>query len=165
MGYEPFEGGALLEDQLEEMVDRASDWEPAFAAIIESFHAIERARFDSNGPGWLPLAESTITMTGSWARANQNFDQVLQDTGALMGSLTGDGEGSYEIMAMDAVEVGTTVPYAHWHQTGGFRLHPSGAGWPPKRQLVDIDDGVAEAWAAILQDWLSFGEVEMGAVI
>ena len=89
-GYEPLAGGAALQKQLDAMVDRASDWEPAFGAVIESFHAIEKARFNANGPGWLPLAEATISMTGSWARTNQNFDEILQDTGVLMASITSE---------------------------------------------------------------------------
>jgi phage gpG-like protein len=163
-GYEPLAGGAALQKQLDAMVDRASDWEPAFGAVIESFHAIEKERFNANGPGWLPLAEATIAMTGSWARTNQNFDEILQDTGVLMASITSEGEGSYSILTPFSVEAGTTVPYAHWHQTGGFRLHASGAGWPPQRKIVDLDSGAAEVWAAILEGWLMSGEVEMSAL-
>ena len=83
VGYEPLEGGAALQDLLSGMADRASDWTPAFGAIIESFHSIESRRFAGNGPGWLPLAESTISMTGSWARQNTNYDQILVDTGVM----------------------------------------------------------------------------------
>lgn len=157
--YEPLEGGAVLQKRLDEISERADDLAPAFAAIIESFHEIEQARFDNNGPGWLPLSASTMSMTGSWARGNQNFDQILQDSGVLLASLKG-GAGSYERVTPFSVEVGTTVPYAHWHQSGGDRLHASGAGWPPQRKIVDVTEETAVEWAGIVQGWLFDGEVK-----
>jgi hypothetical protein len=157
VGYEPLEGGAALQDLLSGMADRASDWTPAFGAIIESFHSIESRRFASNGPGWLPLAESTISMTGSWARQNTNYDQILVDTGVMQASLAG-GAGAVEEWTPFSIAMLTTVPYAHWHQTGGFRLHASGAGWPPQRKIVDMaTDGAALEWAGILEGWLLEG--------
>jgi hypothetical protein len=157
VGYEPLDGGAALQDLLSGMADRASNWVLAFDAIVESFHSIEARRFADNGPGWAPLAESTISMTGSWARQNTNYDQILVDTGVLQASLAG-GEGFDTEWTPFSVAMMTTVPYAHRHQTGGFRLHASGAGWPPQRRIVDMAaDGAALEWAAILEGWLLEG--------
>jgi hypothetical protein len=159
VGYEPLEGGAALQDLLSGMADRASNWVPAFDAIVDSFYAIERRRFADNGPGWAPLADSTISMTGSWARQNTNYDQILVDTGVMQASLTSGGaEGADSEWTPFSVAMMTTIPYAHWHQTGGFRLHASGAGWPPQRRIVDMAaDGAALEWAAILEGWLLEG--------
>jgi hypothetical protein len=160
-GYEPLDGGPELEDDLDAMLDRATDLEPAFLAIVDSFHAIEAKRFEDNGPGWEPLSEATITMTGSWARTNQNFDQILRDTGASYEAMTG-GAGSYILMTPDSVEMGASgaaVPYLHWHQTGGTKLHASGAGWPPKRKVVDVGIEEAYEWGRIVIDFIVYGEV------
>jgi hypothetical protein len=152
--YEPLEGGPALEDVFGGIVDRATDMTPAFAAIVESFHALEQVRFDQNGPGWAPLADSTISMTGSWARSNTNFDQILRDTGALLASLEG-GVGGYSLMTPFSVEIGTTISYAHWHQTGGTK-----PGRPPQRKIVDLDETAALEWAGILGEWIFEGVVK-----
>lgn len=156
--YEPLVGGEALAKGFGEISHRAMDMWPAFDAIVKDFHSIEATRFESNGPGWLPLAESTKSATGSWARSNQNFDQILNDTGAMLASFTG-GASSYTLYTPLSVEMGSTVPYAHWHQTGGTRLHASGAGWPPQRQIVDIHPEDAGIWANIAERWIFEGVV------
>ena len=154
--YEPLAGGEVLEEHLTAIEDRAADMAPAWEAIVKSFHALERERFDQNGPGWLPLAASTVA---DRERKGSNPDQILQDTGLLLASLEG-GSGSYVIETPVSVEVGTTVPYAHWHQTGGTRLHASGAGWPPQRKIVNVDEKLAAEWAGIVEGWIFEGIVE-----
>jgi phage gpG-like protein len=158
VGYEVLPGGAALEEMLTNLSDRAADFTPAFEVVVESFRRLEQKRFADNGPGWPPLADSTMNpqnygMPASWARGNQNADQILQDSGALLSSLEG-GVGSYVLMTPFSVEMGTTVPYAHWHQTGGTRLHASGAGWPPQRKIVEMTAEQAVEWSGIIMDYL-----------
>lgn len=152
--YEPLAGGFDLEKKLTMYGERASDLYPAFEAIVESFRALERGRFDDNGPGWLPLADSTVA---NRRRRGSDPNKILQDTGALLSSLEG-GAGSYTIMTPFSVETGTDVPYAHWHQDGGDKTHASGAGWPPQRKIVELTEVIAGDWTGILQGWI-FGGV------
>jgi hypothetical protein len=130
-------GGQILRDQLASIRDHMADVGPPFATIIESFHEIEQRIFDENGPGWPPLADATMAMTGAWERLNRNADEILIDTGATLSALKGGP---------------------------GFRLHASGAGWPPQRQFVKVTPEDLTTWCAIIAGWLFFGEAEMQTV-
>ncbi len=155
VSYEVLPGGDKLMAKLERIQERSNDFAPAFAKVSESFRAIETDRFANNGYGWLPLAQSTLSMTGSWARVG-NPDETLQNTGALLASLQG-GAGWFEQVTPYSVAMGTTVPYAHWHQTGGTRTHASGAGWPPQRKIVELSEKDVLEWGVIVRDWLFGG--------
>lgn len=156
VGAEILPGGKLLQDRLTKMAARAHDLGPAFAMVERSFQAITAKRFADNGPGWPPLADATMLATGSWARRNDNFDELLVEDGVLYASLQGGG-GWYTIASGSMLEMGTRVPYAHWHQLGGFRTHKSGAEWPPQRKIVDLTEQTAIEWAGILAAWVFRG--------
>jgi phage gpG-like protein len=55
--------------------------------------------------------------------------------------------------------MGTILPYAHWHQTGGTRLHASGAGWPPQRKIVDIKPDDVLEWTEMIAGYLFSAEI------
>lgn len=47
---------------------------------------------------------------------------ILKDTGDLLASLTRGGKGHFYKVSSKGIEEGTTVMYAHYHQSGGGRL-------------------------------------------
>lgn len=142
-------GDTSLVDRLEGWIRRATAIEKAYAAIVADFYAIESRRFQAEGPGWLPLAESTQADRARSGYGPQHPILVRTDTLAL--SLTRpDQQGSVYREEPEGFFVGTNVPYAHWHQTGGTI-----AGRPPQRQLVDISAADRVRWYAILGRYLA----------
>jgi phage gpG-like protein len=100
---------------LENLLPLWRKFEPTMEKIVEE-------QFDSQGHGaWPGLAESTIEQK---AAHGYPLDPLVR-TGAL--------KDSFHALAMGAQQFvfGTEVPYAHWHQTGGYV-----AGRPPKRQEI-----------------------------
>lgn len=94
--------------------------------MYESFRpvlgAMESDWFSSEGRGsWPALAESTVRAKG--------HSTILVDTGKLKASLV-DPYQAMKIMGVVA-EYGTDVPYAYFHQSGGWV-----EGRPPKREVI-----------------------------
>jgi phage gpG-like protein len=144
-------GGKILADQLSGIARRASDWAPAFSVIIESWHRIEAKKFADEGPGWQPLADSTITRKESGGYVMD----ILVRTLALQESLTSTGApGSVNYMTPTSVFMGTDIPYAHFHQYGTSRM--------PARPVVSINIETVALWEQILNEYLLYGTV--GAV-
>ena len=149
---DPVNDGALAQT-LRQWEKRLADLAPAFAAVYEDFKRIETERFDAEGPGWTPLAASTIARK---LRLGQP-ETILEATGRLRASLAQAGAGSIHRDEGDAFFMGSDVPYAHWHQTGGTT-----PGRPPQRIAVHIPEAGRVRWATILARYLAHGEI--GAV-
>ena len=119
----------------------------AFGGIVADFHATETRRFAEEGPGWQQLAPRTVA-----ERARQGYGgehMILHRTGLLEGSLSSAGPGSVQRVSPDELFVGTDVPYAHWHQTGGSK-----PGRPPQRVLVSLDEAAKARWMGMLAAWI-----------
>lgn len=158
ISYEVLPGGAILEKYMAGVADRAADMAPAFEGVLELFHDITADRFNSQGEGsWPPLADATMNATGLWARDNQNFEEILQNTMVLYDSLMGSGTNAVVEIDPDGVLWGTADSIAHWHQNGGTRLHASGAGWPPQRKIVDLSLANREEIVQICFRYLLYG--------
>ena len=71
----------------------------ALAVAAEMLVAEVNDKFQSGGPGWPPLAESTL------ARRRGSVAQILVDTGRLAGSIHG-------VHGADFAEAATDVSYA-----------------------------------------------------
>jgi phage gpG-like protein len=109
-------GDKLVSRELLDMGDRALDARPAFRLIADDFREFEAERFDSRGEGtWAPLAASTVR-----EKAQRGLDpRVLHATSALRISLTKKlAKGSYSRVFPNFMLFGSTVPYAHFLQTG-----------------------------------------------
>jgi hypothetical protein len=131
---------------------RAATIEKAYAVLVADFHAMESRRFHNEGPGWVPLADSTVAERDRLGYGGQPM-MVRTDTLAL--SLTRPGqEGSVFREEAEGFFVGTDVPYAHWHQDGGTT-----DGRPPQRKLVDFTTADRVRWYAILGRYLAHGLV------
>jgi phage gpG-like protein len=144
--------GDSLEVVLDGWAKRAATIQKAFVALVTDFYELEARRFAAEGPGWLPLAASTQQDRMYAGYGPQHPIMVRTDTLAL--SLTKPGqEGSVYREEPDGFFVGTNVPYAHWHQTGGTI-----AGRPPRRQLVNLNAADRVRWYAMLGRYLAYGE-------
>jgi phage gpG-like protein len=140
--------GALLESLA---AKAASVHLTAFPAIREDFQAMEARRFGAEGPGWAPLRPATIAI--KTRRGYPQPDSILYGTGALMFSLTGDTNDSVFETGPDEVFIGTSVPYAQYHQWGPRQIKVFGRGSAtlPQRKIVDLQPEDAVRWAAIIQ--------------
>lgn len=141
---EPLPGNDALPIYFEEITARAANFEPAFMLIVESFHKEEAQRWASEGPGWAPLSDATLA-----TKAAYGWDQMMVRSGDLLGSLTGGAYSNTE-MTPDFVEMTTSVPYAHFHQSGTTKM--------PQRKVVDITAATLVTWSMILETYLISGE-------
>lgn len=148
-------GFAEADAQLEQMILRAISLEAtAFPVIAEDFRRMQAKRFDNNGPGWAPLAASTIARK---SRKGYPTNKILHATGVLRDSLTKSGApGSVVRVTPDELFMGTHVPYAQYHQQGTKRM--------PKRVIVDIGEEDAARWGRILQGALGDTSVVSAAL-
>lgn len=145
--------GRETADLLDMMSDRAADLTPAFSAMILSFQAMERRRFDTEGPGWAELAPSTIATK---VRYGYPLD-ILRRTGAMEASIAGGSPGSILEMDDDGFFVGSDVTdprgrhYIHYHQQGTANM--------PARVVVRLTPSTLTLWATALKEWI-FGASE-----
>jgi phage gpG-like protein len=113
-------GDKLVSRELLHVGDRALDARPAFRLIADDFREYEKARFDSRGEGtWRPLSASTVL-----GKARRGMDpRILHATGRLRASLTEKNDpDSYERIFPDFMLFGSSVPYAHFLQTGTRKM-------------------------------------------
>lgn len=91
---------------------------------------------DADGNSWAPLAESTIQ--------RKEHAAILVDSGRMYESLT-TPDGTQDTIWQTGktwLRFGTSVPYAHFHQTGTKRM--------PARPHVGVDQLAADMIARIL---------------
>jgi phage gpG-like protein len=161
VNFEPLGDPEAVAGCLGELRDRAADLWSAFPVFADAVREIERGRFATGGYGqWQPLAAATIA---SKAAAGYDTNRILYATGRLEESVVGFTGDSVIHVGPDEVFVGTSTPYAHWHQTGGFRLHASGAGWPPKRTIYEFSDAERLALLDVIAGFLFEGEAGAAA--
>ncbi len=148
-------------DLLDSIGARGADLMPLWPVIHQSFLDGEKRRFDDEGPGWAPLAPSTV--------ARKGFATILVETGALKASLTEDkAPGAVYREMPDGLEMGTdyrsprqggrwaSVALASFHQFGTRRM--------PARPVIDAFDPYVATWAPLLADYLTAGVVPEGVV-
>jgi phage gpG-like protein len=117
-----------LLDVLADMEERAGDLSEPMAIIAEDLVSRVNDKFESGGPGWPALADSTIAKRRKKGRGAQ----ILKDTGRLAASIEAD-HGS------DFAEAATDVEYAVYHVSDEPREKI------PKRDFLDVlDDGATD---------------------
>src|SRR5687768_5844860 len=111
-------GDVQLDRELLRWAEAAGDATPAFMGMADDFLDIEARQFASEGGnsgGWAALAPSTVRRRGS-------AHPILFESGRLQQSLTGTGAAdAVRRITSDSLEVGTSVPYARYHQRGTAR--------------------------------------------
>jgi phage gpG-like protein len=127
-------GDVQVSRELLRFAGRIEDATPAFEQIANDLRELEAQQFDEQGKrasgGWQQLADSTIDrkLHSSDPRVRANANVILQATGRLKASLTGEWDPDHiEIVQPHQLVFGTTVPYAHYHQLG--------EGVPRRREL------------------------------
>jgi len=142
------DGVAQVEHQLLGMGARAVESRPVLAMLMQDLEQIMKNRFAEEGPGWAPLAESTVRRKG--------FSQVGRETDAMMDSLTGEGSGSVREIFGDELVFGTSVV-----SENGFpypaAFHEGRAG-QPARPIFEIDGSDLRRFSKTVQAWIMGAE-------
>lgn len=95
-------GAKQVEHRLLGIGERALAPRPILEGLADAMEGIERDLFGSEGSGrWAPLSASTVARKGN--------SRILQDTNALMDSLTGDGSGAVRQYFGSELIFGTSV--------------------------------------------------------
>jgi phage gpG-like protein len=127
-----------LNTALERLERVYSDPRPAFRPMAEQVVKMARAQMDSagrhSGRPWAARAPSTMRSITSANRGGfRSVGLPLHATGRLFrGVGTFGGPDSIYREERDGVTVGTSVPYARFHQTGTRRM--------PQRKIYDPTD-------------------------
>lgn len=113
--------------------ETVNDLTPVWKAIEREFHKIEREQFDSEGARgasgkWKPLKPKYQKIKAR----NYPGKRILERTGKLRRSLTGETADTVSNIRSDNAEFGTSLPYALAHQRGSGRL--------PKREVISFSD-------------------------
>lgn len=121
---------------LSQFVDRAQDLSEPMAIIAESMVTAVHDKFDSGGPGWPDLAESTKRQ-----RRGSEY-QILVDTGILSGSIA-------QTSGVDFAEASTSVEYAVYHVSAEPRTKI------PLRDFFDLDESVYDDAVDVIVDYVA----------
>lgn len=147
-------------DALDVVGSRASDMTPVWPAVYESFLKGEEGRFDAEGPGWAPLAESTLA-----EKARMGYPpNILVATGALKASLTKAlAQGAVYRPLPSSLEMGTDYrspkQRGAWAGTALGAFHQYGTTRMPARPIIDAEDTYVEEWGPLISEWLIRGVV------
>lgn len=144
-------GSGEFARQLKHWGERAAHLAPAFQAVYADFLRLEAGTFAKQGPGWQPLAPSTLARK---RRLGQS-ERILEATSTLRKSLTVAGSpGAIDRDEGSSLFVGSNIPYGHWHQSGGTI-----PGRPPKRPPVRITEPDKVRWLLIVARYLASGTI------
>lgn len=129
---------AKLNRALEGLARVYSDPRPAFRPMAERVMLAAREQINTagrrSGRPWAPRAASTMrAVTSGNRRGFRSVGLPLHATGRLFrGVGTFGGPDSIYREERDGVTVGTSVPYARFHQTGTRRM--------PQRKIYDLTE-------------------------
>jgi len=131
---------------LEQLGVRAGDVRKVSGRVRKVYIASEKRRFDSDGPGWPPLRESTVAR-----KARGNLDpRIMRARGDLAASLTqGSGPQQIKRKRRDGYQFGTKIRYAIFHQEGRG---------VDERLLVEMSDSDTAQMNDVLQQFIVTGE-------
>src|SRR5262245_44678687 len=128
--------GAELARLVARYETRAGDLTDPLRVVAEMLTAAVSDKFDQQGPGWPPLAPSTL------AKRRGSVAQILVDTGRLAASIHGDA-------GPDFAEASTSVSYAVYHVSSEPRSKI------PLRDFFDLSDDVYEDIGSFLLEELA----------
>lgn len=122
--------------------DSVKDLRGAFREIVKDFRDGEARQFETEGAygsgGWEPLAESTLVH-----KSQEGFPMaIMVRTGRLKESLVGKAGGTIEELRPLSLRLGTSVPYAGYHQDGTDAM--------PQRRLIDLPEEQKTRWTKIM---------------
>lgn len=147
-------GDVQIDRTLVRFADRTDDMSGVLGALADDFAKVEARQFAGQGTysgGWAPLS------AGYAARKAVRYPGkgILEAEGRLMRSLTGsDGPDAVREVTRDSLLVGTSVPYAGYHQRGTSRM--------PQRRPVELSAGTRRRWVQTIQRYFVSGVVDTG---
>lgn len=136
-------GEVVMDRGLARFTDGISDWRPIWPVFADTFYAYLRGQFKSEGSEglgakWASLSESYA----AWKAVHYPGKPILQRTGRLLESLSSrKDEGAIYIPAPKSLTIGSSVPYAIFHQKGTGHMPPRkeiALGEPAKRELMKL---------------------------
>ena len=138
------QGTEQLSKAFTELSRRIGDLTPVWPRVAQIFYERERQLFDSQGEGnWVQLS----ARYGRWKQKHFPGYPLLQRTTEMAVSLT-NRSSPFSVLDMRPKNfaVGTSVPYAQFHQTGTSRM--------PARPPIIIDDGTIQRMLDVVTDEL-----------
>jgi phage gpG-like protein len=145
--------GAGFNAMADRMIEAAATLHvTAFPLIAADFRAASAHRFEVEGPGWSPLAASTVRR--KTRKRMPQPSRILFGWGNLAESMAGRGQDAVTHVTVDVLFVGTKVPYAHFHQEGGGRL--------PRRPIVDVTEADVARWGTIINSQFDLAFARIG---
>lgn len=143
-----FYGDAQVDRTLLALSAHAADARPAWNALADRFVRAERAQFGSEGAYasgvWAPLSPRYK------ARKEREYPgrPILERTGRLVGSLT-RRPLDVEVITASTMRIGTSVPYAKFHQRGTDIM--------PRRRPVELPESERREWVRLIQRFIITG--------
>lgn len=118
------------------------DFSPLLEELGIQVYGFWAKKFRAQGPGWAPLAESTLARR----RQQGKGAQILRDEGRLFNSLVAKfGEGAVYKVSPVSLEMGTNLEYASVHDSGSPSRHiPRRPILPNDREIDPIVKRVVE---------------------
>lgn len=121
------------------------DLSPIWPAVRDEFWKIQAEQFDSEG---------AKGGSGRWKALSKRYEKqkikrygagkrILEATGDLRASLTGNAAGSYYVADKKGVAVGTTIPYGIYHHRGEGKL--------PKRAVISFSPEQRKRMMKVIQ--------------
>ncbi len=150
-----FQINILGEMQVSRMLDgvslRAQDMRPVWAVIAGDWGRIMARQFETEGGLGRPWA-ALSPMYAAWKATHFPGAKILVRTGKLRESLTGRTGDTVDERDRDSLKLGTSVPYAGYHQTGTKRP------MPPRPPVV-LPEAVKDRWARAIHEFVRTGDV------
>lgn len=121
------------------------DLSPIWPDVRDEFWQIEKEQFDSEGSKggggkWQALsARYEIQKIARYGAGKK----ILEASGDLVASLTGNAPGSYYMANAKEIAVGTTIPYGMYHHRGEGKL--------PKREVISFSEVQKKRLMKIIQ--------------
>lgn len=128
------EGFPELLDAFRTLGERCEDLRPYWPRFETAFYLRELNLFAGQGEGyWVPLSPSYE----KWKKNAAPGQPLMVLSGSLRESLTdAKGEGAVVNEQPRSLEIGTSVPYAAFHQTGTSRM--------PARPPIVVDEKLVD---------------------
>ena len=146
-----------------------ADYSPALRLIADDFREMVSEQFASEGRAggtpWAGLAPST-------ARRKRGGSSLLVSSGALLRSFSDSGApGHLEEIDGQSLTIGSSLPYALFHQTGagwGFGrdespMTPRQGRGMPMRPIIVVSSERSDLWTEILREYLEEKVPVLGA--
>lgn len=127
------EGEVLLNRSFQRVGDHLDDLRPVWETVQRDFWKIEESQFKSQGVKGAGGAWQALSRPYAKQKAQRHGAKtILRATDRLYGSLTSQTGDTLLFKEKQEFGIGTSVPYAKFHQTGGGKL--------PKRAVIDFSE-------------------------